>query len=350
MSGDALEQLHLINSWKWQWGYSSTQPPLYSWLFKLFIQFCDFLGLNFRFTDSLFRQCLITISPLIGYLILRHYKVNQRDAALSSAGIFLLSDFAWDIQDTFTHSTIAIVTLYWFMFEFIKFLSCPTSYRHVLVGITIACVGLSKYNALFPVAGVLFAALSLPSARKIILRPKFLIVPFVTFLITAPHIHYLFSVSIQNTLKDFNYLLNNDNMIIPSFVIQSGGVTYLLLVQILPMLITLLLTFRFRICWFTKLILARGDRQQVLFGRAFLITVLLYTVFMIVSDASNIIMRWVLPAPVLLTMALPLAALDTGKLDRYGKGIFVGSVIVTTLAFILMVARNIMGESWPLPS
>lgn len=121
MSGDALEQLHLINSWKWKWGYSSTQPPLYSWLFKLFIQFCDFLGLNFRFADSLFRQCLITISPLIGYLILRHYKVNQRDAAFSSAGIFLLSDFAWDIQDTFTHSTIAIVTLYWFMFEFIKF-------------------------------------------------------------------------------------------------------------------------------------------------------------------------------------------------------------------------------------
>ncbi|MCY4173029.1 MAG: hypothetical protein OXF25_02975 [Cyanobacteria bacterium MAG CAR3_bin_5] len=46
---DALQRLHFIEKWQWQWGYISTQPLLYHWLFKIFVDVCNFLNFNFKF-------------------------------------------------------------------------------------------------------------------------------------------------------------------------------------------------------------------------------------------------------------------------------------------------------------
>lgn len=103
IASSAYEQFHLIDNWQWQWGYklNTVQPPLYTWLFKLIVQVCNFLGLDFKFADSLFRQFLIIANLLISYLILRHYKIDRLNSIFSSAGLFLLSDFSWDNQDYF---------------------------------------------------------------------------------------------------------------------------------------------------------------------------------------------------------------------------------------------------------
>lgn len=349
IASSAYEQFHLIDNWQWQWGYklNTVQPPLYTWLFKLIVQVCNFLGLDFKFADSLFRQFLIIANLLISYLILRHYKIDRLNSIFSSAGLFLLSDFSWDNQDYFTHTSIAVTMLLWFMLQFVLLLNQPTLQNYSLLGITIACCLLSKYNTLFSIVGVSFAALSIPSIRDIILQPRFLIVPLIVSVVTLPHFHWLFSTS--NPLTEIEKIFNSGSVTGPlmSLLIGIGGLSYVFIMQTLPLLISLTLTFQFRLRWLTALTL--GNNQQVLFGRAFLITILIHMVFMIISGASRIVMRWTLPTVLLLSMALPLAALRTGKINRYGKGIFISAIIGTALAFSVMTSRDFLKDSWILP-
>ncbi|SAY39163.1 hypothetical protein FLM9_1226 [Candidatus Synechococcus spongiarum] len=45
-------------------------------MFKIVVDVCNFLNLNFKFADSFLRQSLVIVDILIGYLIFRKYKFN----------------------------------------------------------------------------------------------------------------------------------------------------------------------------------------------------------------------------------------------------------------------------------
>jgi len=51
-----------------------------------------------------------------------------------------------------------------------------------------------------------------------------------------------------------------------------------------------------------------------------------------------------LPTVVLMTMTLPLAALTTGNLPPYSKGVFLGSCIGMSLAFAVMTGPDMLRE------
>lgn len=344
ITDDALQQLHFINKQSWQWGYISTQPPLYSWLFKPIVDICSFLNLNFKFADSFFRQSLVMVSILISYLILRQHKIDQRNAIFSAFSLFLISEIGWSFQYNYTHTVLAVTTILLFILQFIRLLSCPTLQNYIFTGGSIACAVLSKYNTLLTIIGILCASLSILSARKVILRFRFLITVLMAFIICLPHFNWILST--RNPLITVKKVLEVEDIagnILP-ILMNSSGILVLFIAQILPLLITLMIAFRLKYNWLK--IMITGNGNQALLGRSFMITILIYLAFMTMLGARDIRMHWLLPAVLLLPLALPLVAFRIGKISQYGKSIFVSAVIVKVICFITLIIIDVLGDSW----
>lgn len=339
MTYDASQQLSFINKWQWQWGYIETQPPLYHWLFKIVVDICNFLSLDFKFADSFFRQCLMMANILIGYLTLRQYKIDQSNAIFSVFGLFLISDIAWSLQYNYTHTALGLTTTLLFIFQFVRLLNRPTLHNYVFAGGTIVCALLSKYNTLLTILGMFLASLSIPSARNAILRFRFLITSSIAFLIFLPHLNWILST--RNPLITIRKILRveNANADILSMLINSVSIIGLFIGQVLPLLIALIVIFGLKYN-FLKMII-KGNDNQALLGRSFMITVLIYLVFMMMFGAKVIHIHWLLPAVSLLPLALPLAFFRIGKINQYSKGIFIGGVIVKIICFIVMTMMDI---------
>ncbi|WP_152535096.1 glycosyltransferase family 39 protein [Candidatus Synechococcus spongiarum] len=336
LTHDALQQLRFIDKWQWQWGYMSTQPPLYHWLFKIIVDVCNFLNLNFKFADSFFRQCLVMIDILIGYLILREYKIDQNNAIFSVFGLFLITDIGWSLQYNYTHTVLAITTILFFILQFIRLLNRSTLRNYYFVGLSIACAVLSKYNTILTIAGILLASLSIKSARSVIFRFKFLITSSTASIIFLPHFWWMLStgnplIIIRKVLKVENV---NDSILPDSILLMLtnlSSILALLIAQILPLLISLIIIFRLRYNWLKMII-----TEDMLLGRSFVITILIHLVFMLISDARTISIHWLLPAVLLLPLALPLAAFKIGKLRQYAKGIFISALIFKIICFVVL--------------
>lgn len=340
MTYDASQQLSFIDQWQWQWGYMKTQPPLYHWLFKIVVDICNFLSFDFRFADSFFRQCLMMANILIGYLMLRQYKIDQSNAIFSAFGLFLISDIAWSLQYNYTHTALGLTTTLLFIFQFVRLLNRPTLQNYIFVGGTIACALLSKYNTLLTILGMFLASLSIPSARNVILRFKFLMTSSIAFIIFLPHFNWILST--RNPLITIRKILRveSTDTDILSMLINSISIIGLFIAQILPLLIALIIIFRLKHN-FLKMII-KGNDNQILLGRSFIITVLIYLAFMMMFGAKVIHIHWLLPAVSLLPLALPLAFFRIGKINQYSKGIFIGAVIVKTICFIVMTIMDIV--------
>ena len=284
---------------------------------------------------------------LISYLIFRQYKVDQYNSIFSAFGLFLISDVSWSLQYNYTHTALAVTTTLLFILQFVLLLNRPTLQNYFSVGCAIAWAVLSKYNTIFTIISLIFASLSISSVRNVIVKFKFLITLLTASIIFLPHFNWI--LLSMNPLDKIRQILKTEDInegILP-MLINSSSVVALFIVQIFPLLISLVIIFKLRYNWLKIMITANGN--QVLFGRSFLIAILIYLLFMITFDAKIIHIHWLLPAVLLLPLALPLAAFKIGKINQYGKGIFVSAVLVKTICFAVMTLMDILGDAWPFP-
>ena len=337
MSIDGLAELPLVDSW--QWGYHLTQPPLYTWIFKLVLLIVP----DFRVADVILRQILVSAVVWLCFSSLRRMGLSPRDAAFSAAGMFLISDFAWDVQATFTHSVLALVTLNWFVLQFLILRDRKTLAGYVLLGVAIGCVTLSKYNALLPVVGLLLAALTLPRWRKVVFCKAFLLAPLGALLVSGPHLIWRQTMSEPFLAPERIW---NEGALDgpPAFLVGTAGVALVVLAQTLPLIIVLAITFRGRLGWLRTPRATEPDCHAALFWRAFLISLSIFLAVVITWSATNIVMRWILPTASLLVLALPSMARAAGRLSAYARGIFTGAIVVTSLAFVGMTVRDALVE------
>ena len=310
---------------------------MYHWLFKIIVDICDFINLDIKFADSFFRQTLTTCTILIGYRILREFKIEQTNSIFSAFGLFLISEFGWALQFNYTHTVLATTATLLFTLQFIRLIKRPILFNYCLVGLSFIFPILSKYNTILTIGGMILASLTIKSARSIIISSKFLLILSIVTIGFLPHFNWL--ISSTKPLLTVSKILARDHVdsLLPMLSI-SMSVLLLFLAQTLPLLITLIISFGMEYNWI-KLIIVENDIHSLL-GRSYIITIVIYFIFVILADARVVHIHWLLPAVLSLPLALPLAACRIGKLNKYSKSIFFSAVIVKIILFSVLTIMD----------
>ena len=165
----------------WSWGYGP-QPPLYTWLTKIFLGTFGYSVLSMLLLKELL---MLSIYALV-YATARRITSNHLCGLLATVLLQTNFSISWEAHRDLTHSVLAsafsVATLYMFL--------CLKSQRwrdYLLLGFCFGLGILSKYNYVIVWLGLMVAALSLPEMRPLLFNRKMLVALLLMLAICAPH-------------------------------------------------------------------------------------------------------------------------------------------------------------------
>jgi lipopolysaccharide core galacturonosyltransferase RgtB len=185
-STDAAEQLLWTQTL--QAGYG-IQPPLYTWLQRLVFAVT---GVNFPalvFTKEL----LLGLTGVMMFLAARRISRDETIAGLAVISFLLLPQFAYESQRDLSHSVLATMLAAATLWVVVRLVEEPRTWTYLLFGLVAALGLLAKYSYGFLLAGVLFAALSLPRFRVAFTDRRMGLTLVVFLAALTPHVAWLLS-------------------------------------------------------------------------------------------------------------------------------------------------------------
>ncbi|MGC5197344.1 glycosyltransferase family 39 protein [Aphanothece microscopica] len=181
---DQAEQLLLSQSW--QLGYGP-QPPLYTYLVKLVFlvtgpALWPLLGLKVGLLSLL-------VAALLG--VGRELAFSARQQLIAVSGLALIPQLIWESQRDLTHSVLATSVAALTLLQLLRLQRQPTATGYAGLGLLAAAGLLSKYSYGLFLASLVLAALSLPSFRRVLLRPRLILSLAIPAALVLPHLQWV---------------------------------------------------------------------------------------------------------------------------------------------------------------
>jgi len=165
----------------WSWGYGP-QPPLYTWLTRIFLDTFGYSVLSML----LLKELLILAIYGLVYAATRELTRSHLCALAATALLQANPSIAWEAHRELTHSVLASVCSIGTVYFFLRL--TPDRWRsYVLFA---ACSGLgmlAKYNFAILWLALMLAALSVAPIRPLLFNRKMLVALLIGLAICAPH-------------------------------------------------------------------------------------------------------------------------------------------------------------------
>lgn len=166
----------------WSWGYGP-QPPLYTWLMKVFL---GVFGFNI-FAVTLLKESLLFASYLLAYANARWLTRSHLCGLAAAAALQLMPSVFWESHRELTNTILASALVLAVIYLFLR-LKSDDWRTYALLGVAAGLGILSKYNFLIVYVALMLAALSLKEFRPLALNRKMLLAVLITAAICAPHL------------------------------------------------------------------------------------------------------------------------------------------------------------------
>jgi 4-amino-4-deoxy-L-arabinose transferase-like glycosyltransferase len=309
---DEAEQLiYLPHFWM---GYGSSQPPLYSWLSAIFCQIFGVTVLSLKITKYL----VLLLGSLCVAASVRRLGYSRGAAAAAMLGLFAIPEILWEMQRALTHSVAAFAFSAMMVLALILIFEKRTLGRYAFFGLAAGLALLAKYNDVLLLVAVIAAALSVPAYRSAILDRRIVISGIVTALVVLPTA--LWSLEHQSALLGHA----------SKFQIGGSG-AHILWARLQGLHDLVIGSISFAILPFGLIVIAfvteklamtawrqRAGTGAQFVGRTILFGLVITAALIIVSGASEVRNRWLLP---LLFLVPAYGAMQAEEFDLKGRKI-----------------------------
>lgn len=331
---DEAEQLLL-----WQWpalGYGA-QPPLYTWLQSAFF---DLLGPNVA-ALTLLKNAVLFVT-FAGLVELGRQALGSNRAGLAAAALaFLLPQVAWEAQRDQSNSVLAMACAVGTLVLWERLTRRDSLGLRSALGICLGAGILAKYNFLVFTAAFGAAALSLPSYRRMLVRPASISIAAAALVVVMPHLvwvlHHRHSVAAAVS-DELNPVPVGDYL-------QGLGIGLWSLLKAIVSILGPLGVFAAWCRW-------RGGGPQrppstfeQLLGRGMLASLVLLGLLIAVGAADTVNPRWLEPLLIAtpVWLLLNLSRRGTTSVPAWSTGFGLGTA---GLALTVMFLRNTAVAAW----
>ncbi|MFQ5470924.1 MAG: glycosyltransferase family 39 protein [Gammaproteobacteria bacterium] len=177
------EAAQLVIAQSFEWGYD-TQPPLFTWLqlavFKLF-------GISI-FSLALLKFLLLAATYYFVYQCALFLIHDHRLALLSAFTLLLLPSIAWESLRDLTHSVLVTSMSAMTFYCVFRLIERGQTRYYVFLGLAVALGVLSKYSFAIVVMGLMFAALSSKTTRRLMADKRIVITVVISLAVLFPHV------------------------------------------------------------------------------------------------------------------------------------------------------------------
>lgn len=200
LNSDEAEQF--INSFNFDWGYSS-QPPLFTWLLIIF---------NKIFVDA--ALSINVLKYILIYLFVFYfYKVclkliNPELASTATLSLLLFPAYSYEIHRDLTHTTLLAFLSVFCFYYFLKISEEPNWINYFILGLGISMGILSKYNIGILLLPLLIVGLCFQKYRSAISNKKILLTIFTAIVTLIPHVIWLS----QNHFSSVSHAVNKSRL------------------------------------------------------------------------------------------------------------------------------------------
>lgn len=201
---DEAEQLYFAQTMAW--GYSG-QPPLYTWLIALLVKLT---GSQVLALVILKFTLLAAVYFLLYDLALRF--IQQKHLAFAVAITpWLMPVFAWESIRLMTHTTLLCACSLATLSLMLRIREKQRTSDYLLLGITLACGFLAKYNFLLFVAALGIAVISVSEYRRLLFTPKILATVSIGAFLVLPHLLWVitYQKEIASTIQTSTGAIND---------------------------------------------------------------------------------------------------------------------------------------------
>lgn len=174
------------------------QPPLYSWLSRLFLLISNgspYVLMSLRYL------CLLAFIHYL-YLAAKQFFPPQKAFTLCTLVLALIPSYAYTINFKLTHSVLVFALSSACFYYYLLVLRQNKSLNFLKLGLVVGLGLIAKYNFVFLLFSLILAGLILKHTRKAFLKSKLLISITVSLLIASPHYLWL----LEHSTKAANYL------------------------------------------------------------------------------------------------------------------------------------------------
>lgn len=332
---DESEQLILTQTWALGYG---PQPPLYTWIQKLFFSAFGVSILSL----ALVKNLLLFLIYALAYWNARFITRSHPCGLVAAASMVFIPQISWEAQRDLTHSVLACVFSLAALALFCRAVESRKPSDYLAFGICIGLGSLSKYNFLLSVGGLLLAALTLKNLRGAILNRKMLLAAVIGLLIFLPHGVWMVdhwqvasSSSSKFAVQNSGHWLGTTARGLANLLVASVGF-------VLPVVGILGFVF-FRARPSPVEISSRADFVPLL-TRMLAIIMTLVAVCVIFLHITNFRGRWF--QAILVVVPILLATQVRSRLEASRLKLLVGcSLFVAGLVLILLPGRIVFGET-----
>ncbi|MET3582360.1 4-amino-4-deoxy-L-arabinose transferase-like glycosyltransferase [Mesorhizobium robiniae] len=298
-SMDDAEQLAYAGSW--QLGYGSSQQPLYNWIVSAATAV---FGINL-FTLQLVKFSLLASMYASVYCGARLLGLGRWVAAAGALGIFLLPPIGWESQRALTHSVVGVAGCAWTFFCFAWHMKSKSWFSAVALGLAAAAALLGKLNATFFILALLVAGFSVSDYRRTLLSRTGLLTLVVLVAALAPVGLWMLEHSHHVTARSNKFAFDNSGNLLIS---RATGIGVMLLKTALFSCVAVIL-FAIAVWRNRADIIARSRAMGT--GERFVVLLVSWSlgvvfVGIVISGATRIEDRWLLPVLFLLPLLLAL--------------------------------------------
>lgn len=316
-SYDGAEQLLYTQSF--EWGYGRSQPPLYTWML---------IAVQQLFGVTQFSENLLKFASLFAFVFLMWrigLKLGLRPPAAVTLAVspFLIVEIAWEVQRNYSHTVLLLALTAAFALAYLHTLSARGMRGYVVLGVIFGLMLLTKYNAALFVLALVVADLAAMRREGVFWTAKALLIPVIAGGLVVPHVIWALDHLDHVLAQQGRFRMVADDR---AGALVSGLLAYFLAcISILGLPLLMMLLHR---GWTAIAANCRGRKQ------AFALWTLLSSAFglilVLVSGATNVNIRWMLP---LVIAALPvLCGLVADADPRANRHIRTLAIVVALIA------------------
>ncbi len=310
----------IVRAQIWSWGYGP-QPPLYTWLLKIFL---TVFGYNIYTVTALKELTLFGIY-ILAYANAQIVTRSHICAVAAAVAMQFNPSISWESHRELTHSILTSLFVMGTLLCFLKLKTGEWEY-YIGFGICAALGTLSKPNFLFFLAALGMAATSLKQTRALVMNRKMIVGVIVAVALCSANIYWIIEHRELATSSMHKFKMGDGNAVASSMgkALFKWGTD--LIAHIGPMIAVLALIF-----WKVILKPKADSAESKLLWRTLLFVLALTTASIVIFKVTGFRDRWLQP----LFVWLPV--LFSAVFREYIEGIRLKVVVMLGAVIALVV-------------
>jgi len=279
---DDAEQL--IFSQSFDFGYSTGNPPLITWLVILFQQM---FGVSVITIMSL-KFLLLWLAYFLMWRCAIRVLADEQLATLATLSLFSVYYIAWDSVFHYSNSLLMIAFIGATFLKVLQLDEKPTAKNYAWLGLLIGLGLLAKYTFILFAVPLLAATTFDPQLRQRVIHPLFVITIVIAIVINLPHGYWMIenhALLEQRAIDRFSQMGSENFFTARALgILEVGRILFDISMPLLAILMVIFLPAFQRITWKDKTI----QRQHNILARTFLIAIGLTVIGSLVFGISRI--------------------------------------------------------------